>query len=604
MYTRDGITLSTVIMSHPSRASLVPALVAACAPLGARRVADPDPAGIPSPLRTAKRAWAASLPGATHHLVLQDDVLPSADFADRVLAAVRARPDDAIALYVHWHSPLNAYLTRLAAVAGSPWAALSHREWVPTQGLVLPVAEAHGLARWLARYPDEVRDDDELVVEYCAARGLRVLATVPNLVEHGDGPSLTWDQAAGVHHATVSTEPAQPVDWRDQHLLDTRLLGRAYDTGHVDFSVGLQDSRCDIRLLPGVGETIGTLCTWPWMDAARAIGVHEQDVLASFATHSDTYPSLTSTDTGTARLREVWAAGYLLGRDCARLGGSRPTDPSRRHVRAGALESWLRSGVSEANLTREQRAALHDALLSAVGEGERAEPALRGRVTGGLARYRLPAGAEAVLTGLATRDARGLALPPARATGDDQSGLSRMDLHLLTCPWCGMADADTGELLRTLPFDGITIVSPGEYVHAGAPSLSMLACERPSQRSLVAVARAVEDGGPDDIRFRTRAVAYLESGFPLDPASGELAAALAALDDLEQRAVPVLVLPCATSAAVGGAVTPVSHHLPWERLGDALLCYLDRRAAELSRVITGRARVGPRLRSWDPAGGP
>jgi hypothetical protein len=635
----DGVALSTVIMYHPSRAELIPSLLDACGPLAARVVEDPDPTGFPSPLRTAKRAWAASLPGATHHLVLQDDVRPSAHFAQQLTAAIRARPDDAIALYVHWHSPLNAYLTRLAAVSGSAWAALSYREWVPTLGLVLPAAEADGLAEWLAGYPDEVRDDDELVVEYCAARGLRVLATVPNLVDHDEGPSLTWNQAVAVHRATVTAgdRVPTPADWADQRLLENGLLTRAYDTGAVGFSVEIQDSQCGIRLLPGVDETIGTLFTWQWMDAVGAIGVPGYDILDSLAAHlatSTDAASLTSTSADRSLLREVWAAGYLLGWDSARLRGAQPVDPARLPVRVSVVESWLRSGIGDsvlATLPPVQTSALQTAVLTAIAEGERhpsRSPGARDSNDYGISPPLLDA-----LAAMAERDARALAQPPKRATDDDQAGLEGVDLLIVPCPWCGSTEPDERELLRTLPFAGTRIVGADEGPRDDSSTLAILACELPSRRSLIAIARAKESGVPGATHFRTRAVAYLESGSPLAPADHELADSLIVLNQLEAettQAEPLgsgripsrpLILPCATTAAIdtplvgpGAAhetphrrptVSLVSHHLPWHRLGDTLSYYLDRRAAKLAHLIADRARraVGG-TRSWDTAGGP
>src|SRR5690606_16301712 len=137
--------LSVVVMHHPARGD-VSALVRACAPLDVRVVEDADPDGPPSPLRTAKRAWAAVAPGATHHLVLQDGVTPVPGFAGLVRRAVRARPRHAVALSSNWNSPRNAYLVRAAAAAGQAWAPLGHDEWVPTLGLVLPADGALRLA--------------------------------------------------------------------------------------------------------------------------------------------------------------------------------------------------------------------------------------------------------------------------------------------------------------------------------------------------------------------------------------------------------------------------------------------------------------------------
>ncbi|HCU52094.1 MAG TPA: hypothetical protein DGG94_20235 [Micromonosporaceae bacterium] len=188
-------------MHHPAREHLLPPLLHACAPLRARVVTDPDPTGIPSPLRTAKHAWAAVAVGATHHLVLQDDVVLSAGFADDLRRVVRAQPQSAIALHTNWNSPENAYRVRLAATVGAPFAPLSTREWAPTLGFLLPAPLARDLAHYLARFPDEVRDDDELIVRFCRARSTPILACVPHLVDHGHAPTLAGHE--GVVHATV-----------------------------------------------------------------------------------------------------------------------------------------------------------------------------------------------------------------------------------------------------------------------------------------------------------------------------------------------------------------------------------------------------------------
>ena len=154
------IRISVAIMHHPRRADRIPSLLASCAPLAAQVIVDPDPSGTPSPLRTAKRAWAAVPDEATHHLVLQDDVRLSAGFAAHLADAIRARPRYAVALHSNWNSPQNSYLVRRAAAAGSAWAPLSHTEWIPTQGLVLPAERARDLAAFLAPISDDIRDDD------------------------------------------------------------------------------------------------------------------------------------------------------------------------------------------------------------------------------------------------------------------------------------------------------------------------------------------------------------------------------------------------------------------------------------------------------------
>src|SRR5262249_33818731 len=160
-----------------------------------------------------------------------------------------------------------------------------------------------------------------------------------------------------------------------------------------------------------------------------------------------------------ALLREVWAAGYLLGSDCARLRGGRPVDPARLAIRSSALESWLRAGIGAADLaslTARQVAALRAAMSSAVAAGQRGPRRPPGRP----ADRRLSLPIREALTGLAKRDARALSRPPERAA-DDQAGLHRLDLVVLPCPWCGATEPDKSGLLRTLPLDGVDIVSAG-----------------------------------------------------------------------------------------------------------------------------------------------
>src|SRR5690606_18053897 len=333
------------------------ALVRACAPLDVRVVEDPDPDGPPSPLRTAKRAWAAVAPGATHHLVLQDDVTPVPGFADLVRRAVRARPRHAVALYSNWNSPRNAYLVRAAAAAGQAWAPLGHDEWVPTLGLVLPADGALRLAAHLATVPADARDDDDAVVTFCAREGYPVVATLPHLLEHGDGPSLAGDAAplppglehgdgrsvAGIdahggRHATVPAGDAvAPGGW-DRPGLD-RAPARPPATARR-VAVTLDRSRCTLRVLrPHAGEPLEHPFGWGWDAWAWWLGVDPavvgRDVAALVAAAS---PELAAVPR--AALTELGAACWLLGFDVARTPWPEPAGPAALAHRAAAVRTW------------------------------------------------------------------------------------------------------------------------------------------------------------------------------------------------------------------------------------------------------------------------
>ncbi|MEE3918874.1 hypothetical protein V2I01_12035 [Micromonospora sp. BRA006-A] len=158
-------------------------------PAGGAHRARPGPRRRAQPVADREVAWASIAEGATHHLVLQDDARVCDDFAAHVLAAIACRPAHGIALYTDWSSPQNSFLCRLAAVAGSPWAALSPMEWIPALAFLLPADVAADLAAYLAPIPDEVTDDDQMIARYCRERGVPMLATVPHLVDNRGLPT-------------------------------------------------------------------------------------------------------------------------------------------------------------------------------------------------------------------------------------------------------------------------------------------------------------------------------------------------------------------------------------------------------------------------------
>ncbi|MET3977279.1 hypothetical protein [Cellulosimicrobium sp. 4261] len=342
---RDPV-LSVVVMHHPARGD-VSGLVRACAPLDVRVVEDPDPDGPPSPLRTAKRAWAAVAPDATHHLVLQDDVTPVAGFAALVRRAVRARPRHAVALYSNWNSPRNAYLVRAAAAAGQAWAPLGHDEWVPTLGLVLPADGARRLAAHLATLPDDARDDDEAVVTFCAREGYPVVATLPHLLEHGDRPSLAGNDAHGARHATVPAGDVVDPDAWDRPGPE-RTPPRTPATLR-SVAVTLDRSRCTLRVLrPAVGEPLEHPFGWGWDAWAGWLGVDPAVVAHDVAAlAAGVCPELGGV--APATLVELGAACWLLGSDVARTDWPPPAGPGTTAHRAAAVRTWVLSGLLPAD---------------------------------------------------------------------------------------------------------------------------------------------------------------------------------------------------------------------------------------------------------------
>ncbi|MGX1884865.1 hypothetical protein [Streptomyces sp. NPDC055287] len=356
--------ISVAVMCHPARRRRVADLVTSLHPLRPRLVWDPDPRAGPSPLRTAKLAWSDVAPGATHHLVLQDDVTPVPDFARHLKALVALREKDAIAFYVNWNSPHNAYHVRCAAVAGSAWAPLTLREWVPTLGLVLPAEVALGLGEHLRKYPDSFRDEDELVAEYCQAAGVSVVAVVPHLLEHGMGPSVAGNDAHGQRKATVFAGEARiPRGHWSGHPGLSSFPNRSVTLPHP-FSVELVASRCGLRILREQSrEPVEHPFNWGWRDWAPLIGADPRRIAA--AMRERTMKACDGTDGGSPasgrersdtarsfdRVRlEVWAAGYLLGLDVSSAAWPPPQGEHAvfaASLRDEALRTWIASGLTQ-----------------------------------------------------------------------------------------------------------------------------------------------------------------------------------------------------------------------------------------------------------------
>jgi hypothetical protein len=386
----NEFSLSSVIMHHPARAAALPALFAACAPLVPVVVADPDPDGPPSPLRTAKSAWAAVPEGATHHLVLQDDIVLADRFAERLdlaLADIRRRRG-AIALHVSWNSLHNAYQVRRSAAVGAAFADLA-AEWVPTQGLVLPAADARDLARFLDGFPDSFRHEDVLIAQFCQERGIGVAAVVPNLVEHLDSESLAGNETHGERHATLfagavpgAADPgtADPDTSDPWPVPDALPVAQGRD-GRQAFAIEFYNSECRIRLIRhDVAEPLDHPFGWYWHDWCPLLGLSADtvlDALEVFVAKDAEELGIRPRDLGALPSRfivEIWAAGYLLGADVRDAGGRVTAVPRRRGLLRASIASWLDFGLrkqDKALIDEAGRNVLIDIGAAAVDQGGR-----------------------------------------------------------------------------------------------------------------------------------------------------------------------------------------------------------------------------------------
>ena len=149
--------LSGSVLTHPARGDAASRVLAQAPPGALAVVADPLPSGVPTVLRTALAAWEAIPPSATHHMIVQDDMLLSATLFQRAQLAIEAMPQAALALFSLWDSR-NGAAVRLGALSGARWVA-SVNEYTPCAALILPRAVAAG-------YVDYVRSHSWTWPEY------------------------------------------------------------------------------------------------------------------------------------------------------------------------------------------------------------------------------------------------------------------------------------------------------------------------------------------------------------------------------------------------------------------------------------------------------
>ncbi|WP_051326037.1 hypothetical protein [Glycomyces tenuis] len=197
----DDVRLSAAIMTHPARAGHARELAARLPELDPVCVVDetgPDRGN----LANALRAWAAVGDDATHHLVLQDDVILCDRFTELVHSAVRSRPDEAVSLFCEWGSR-TATLVRAAAWQGLSWARAVDM-YTPSQALVMPRAVA---LDFVASAADPDGPDDLALASHLRRTGVPSVVTVPNLLEHDDRPSLTGNGFQGLRRSACPPPP-------------------------------------------------------------------------------------------------------------------------------------------------------------------------------------------------------------------------------------------------------------------------------------------------------------------------------------------------------------------------------------------------------------
>lgn len=133
---------------------------------------------------------------STHHLVIQDDVLPCTDFLRHARNALSAKPDRVTAFYVGTNAFVTHRTMLVAAAAGQSWVEGFFASWVPALALAIP----SWMVPSLVEFEDGTRPvaDDDVYGRWCRTNGWPWWATIPSLVDHDDNaPSLMRSVHAG-----------------------------------------------------------------------------------------------------------------------------------------------------------------------------------------------------------------------------------------------------------------------------------------------------------------------------------------------------------------------------------------------------------------------
>ncbi|MER7395042.1 NAD-dependent epimerase/dehydratase family protein [Streptomyces sp. NPDC000151] len=337
--TSHPVKLSGAVMAHPKRMKEAQLIADADAKGRIRVTVDPEPGGRPTALRTALVSWGCVAPDATHHVVLQDDVLLADGFyehAERVAARV---PHEAVAFYAGWEAR-NGAVARLAALTGSPWA-YTLQEHVPCQALMLPADVARGYAAFQEEH-GEGWPYDVVVQQYLNSLGIPVRFTTPSTVQHDEVPSIAGNSYHGFRQATLFTgQAAEPS---------------TYDCPRFPVVPFYQygDARCAVRR-----ET-----EWEYLETERylrRLGLLDNATAAFDAAEPSGLPERVS--------RAVWLTGFATGVVTADAPEPEPS------VAAAVMETLGTGGLCEEYTAAELLAmapAVRDLALAALAAGRRA----------------------------------------------------------------------------------------------------------------------------------------------------------------------------------------------------------------------------------------
>ena len=161
---------------------------------------------------TARKAWLHPLPdGATHRLVLQDDVEVCDGLTDIVKVIAETHPKRVVSL-IHFLQPSNH-----PNYNNTPYYRLKN---MPGCAIMMPVEIIEDCMKWCVESDDEILKphDDLMISKWCKDHDVMMVGTVPGIVQHPDEDSLfdktyTWKRTSRLY------EEHPVAEWRNKSIL-------------------------------------------------------------------------------------------------------------------------------------------------------------------------------------------------------------------------------------------------------------------------------------------------------------------------------------------------------------------------------------------------
>jgi hypothetical protein len=202
-------TVSAVVMAHPRRGVWAEQLAADldCQIVWDRHNELWD---------TARRAWLSFDPQATHHVVVQDDAVLSADLLDGLRLVAANAGNRPVGLYFGGTRPRiqeTAHRLAEARQAGEAFCEMDGPLWAVA--VMIPTGQIGAMVAYGDRKPN-IPADDSKMSRFFKSLGVGCWYTVPSLVDHRweDNPSLVGEQATVPRRAQwFCNGSALDVDW-------------------------------------------------------------------------------------------------------------------------------------------------------------------------------------------------------------------------------------------------------------------------------------------------------------------------------------------------------------------------------------------------------